>query len=156
VYYLADHGLTLGEHGIIGKSTPRPYREIHHVPYLIHDPTGRMAGRTSRFFASTHDVAPTILSFMGIRRPGLMNGEDLTVLFDGRAPPERRYYTSCYQETWIAGDHDWVMIANTEGSRRELYDLRVDPGNENDVAAVNQQITDRLWQALVEEGGGCP
>jgi arylsulfatase A-like enzyme len=154
VYYLADHGLTLGEHGIIGKSTPRPYREIHHVPYLIHDPTGRMAGRTSRFFASTHDVAPTILSFMGIRRPGLMNGEDLTVLFDGRAPPERRYYTSCYQETWIAGDHDWVMIANTEGSRRELYDLRVDPGNENDVAAVNQQITDRLWQALVEEGGG--
>ena len=38
VYYLSDHGVTLGEHGIIGKSTPRPYPEIHHVPYMIQRP----------------------------------------------------------------------------------------------------------------------
>src|SRR5690606_25480305 len=73
IYYLSDHGLTLGEHGIIGKSTPRPRREIHHVPYIIHDPSGRRAGDTSRYFASTHDVARTICSFLGVRAPGLMN-----------------------------------------------------------------------------------
>jgi arylsulfatase A-like enzyme len=156
VYYVSDHGLTLGEHGIIGKSTPRPYREIHHVPYLIHDPGGRRAGDTSRYFASTHDVARTICSFMGVRAPGLMNGEDLTVLLDGRQPPRRDYYTACYQETWICGDYDWLMISNTEGTRRELYDLNADPRNENDLAGQpgSQEKLDELWAVLVQEAGG--
>jgi len=154
VYYLSDHGLTLGEHGIIGKSTPRPRREIHHVPYLIHDPSGRRAGDTSRYFASTHDVARTICSFLGVRAPGLMDGEDLTVLFDGREPPRRDYYTACYQETWICGDYDWVMISNTDGSRRELYDLNADPGTDVDVAAQHPDKVQELWDVLVQEAGG--
>ncbi len=157
VYLVADHGLTLGEHGIIGKSTPRPYREIHHIPYMIHDPTGRMAGKTSRYFASTHDVARTILSFQGVRAPGAMNGEDLSVLFDGREPPPRPYYTSCYQETWICGDYEWLMIATPDGSRRELYDLVADPGNTRDVAATApgaREKLDELWTVLVNEAGG--
>jgi arylsulfatase A-like enzyme len=154
VYYLSDHGITLGEHGIIGKSTPRPYPEIHHVPYMIKDPTGRLAGTRNEYFASSYDVARTILSYFGVRAPGQMSGEDLTQLFDGKQPPARPYYTACYQETWIAGDRDWVMISDTEGTRRELYDLRVDPGANDDVAAGNTDVTDKLWAVLNEEAGG--
>jgi arylsulfatase A-like enzyme len=156
VYYLSDHGITLGEHGIIGKSTPRPYPEIHHVPYMIHHPEGRLAGTSSGYFASTHDVARTILSFFGVRAPGIMNGEDLSVLFDGGQPPERPYYTACYQQTWICGDRNWLLISNTSGSHRELYDLTVDPDANHDVAAVagNQPIIDKLWQVLTDEAGG--
>lgn len=154
VYYLSDHGVTLGEHGIIGKSTPRPYPEIHHVPYMIRDPSGRLAGETSGYFASTHDVARTILSFFGVRAPGLMAGEDLSVIFDGKEPTARPYYTACYQETWICGDRNWLMISDTEGVKRELYDLTVDPGADNDVAATNQAMVEKLWQVLVDEAGG--
>lgn len=154
VYYLSDHGVTLGEHGIIGKSTPRPYPEIHHVPYMIRDPERRLAGQTSGYFASTHDVARTILSYFGVRAPGLMSGEDLTVLFDGREPPARPHYTACYQETWICGDRDWLMVSDTNGDRRELYDLNADPGATNDVAAGNQAKLDELWAVLVDEAGG--
>lgn len=154
VYYLSDHGVTLGEHGIIGKSTPRPYPEIHRVPYMIRDPEKRLGGTTSGYFASTHDVARTILSYLGVRAPGLMVGEDLSVLFEGGEPPARPYYTACYQETWICGDREWLMISDTEGVRRELYDLTVDPGANTDVAAGNEAITDWLWQVLVDEAGG--
>ena len=154
VYYLSDHGITLGEHGIIGKSTPRPYPEIHHVPHMIHDPSGRLAGQRSGYFASSYDVARTILSYFGVRAPGLMAGEDLTVLFDGKQPTERPFYTACYQETWICGDREWLLISNTEGSKRELYDLTVDPGADHDVAATNQPKVDELWQVLVDEAGG--
>jgi arylsulfatase A-like enzyme len=154
VYYLSDHGITLGEHGIIGKSTPRPYPEIHHVPYILKDPEGRLAGQTSGYFASTHDVARTILSCFGVRAPGAMDGEDLTVLFDGDAPPERRWYTSCYQETWICGDREWLLISDTNGDRRELYDLTTDPGANVDVAATNQPVVEQLWQVLIDEAGG--
>src|SRR5262249_38646165 len=100
VYYLSDHGITLGEHGIIGKSTPRPYPEIHHVPYMIRDPSKRLAGTRNEYFASSYDVARTILSYFGVRAPGQMSGEDLTQLFDGKQPTARPYYTACYQETW--------------------------------------------------------
>ncbi len=154
VYYLSDHGVTLGEHGIIGKSTPRPYPEIHHVPYMIRDPERRLAGQTSGYFASTHDVARTILSYFGVRAPGAMNGEDLTVLFDGRDPTPRSHYTACYQETWICGNRDWLLISDTNGDRRELYDLRVDPGADTDVAAGNGAVVEELWAVLVDEAGG--
>ena len=154
VYYLSDHGVTLGEHGIIGKSTPRPYPEIHHVPYMIKDPSGRLAGETSGYFASTHDVARTILSYFGVRAPGLMNGEDLTVLFDRRDPTPRPYYTACYQETWICGNRDWLLISDTNGDRRELYNLRVDPGGNVDVVSSNGAVADQLWAVLVDEAGG--
>lgn len=154
VYYLSDHGITLGEHGIIGKSTPRPRTEIHHIPYIIRDPERRRAGETSGYFASTHDVARTILSYFGVRSPGLMDGEDLTVLFDGKEPPRREHFTSCYQETWICGNREWLLISDTNGDNRELYDLRADPGATTDVASGNQAIIDELWAVLVDEAGG--
>lgn len=154
VYYFSDHGVTLGEHGIIGKSTPRPYPEIHHVPYMIHHPEGKLAGTRNRYFASTYDVARTICSMFGVRAPGLMNGEDLSVLFDGKEPTPRPYYTADYQETWICGDREWVMISNTEGTRRELYHLPDDPGANHDVAADHPDVTDKLWAVLTDEAGG--
>jgi arylsulfatase A-like enzyme len=154
VYYFSDHGVTLGEHGIIGKSTPRPYPEIHHVPYMIRHPEGKLSGTRNGYFASTYDVARTVCSMFGVRAPGLMNGEDLSVLFDGREPTPRPYYTADYQETWIAGDREWVMISNTEGTRRELYYLPDDPDANHDVAADHPDVTDKLWAVLTDEAGG--
>lgn len=162
VILVADHGITLGEHGIIGKSTPRPRREIFQVPFIIRDPERRRAGERSRYFASTPDVARTILSYQGVRKPGLMDGEDLTVLFDGREPPPRRHFVSCYQETWLCGDHEWVMIVARDKTRRglgdtmrrELYNLVDDPGTTVDVADRHPEKLEELWQVLVDEAGG--
>ena len=43
-------------------------------PFLIRHPGGKMAGQTSDYHASTHDVAPTILGFLGIVPPEQMEG----------------------------------------------------------------------------------
>src|SRR5829696_6939304 len=83
VYYMSDHGLTLGENGVMGKDGARAQWHIYHVPAMIRHPEGKRAGESSDYFASTHDIARTLLSFMGVRAPGMMNGEDLSVLFDG-------------------------------------------------------------------------
>jgi arylsulfatase A-like enzyme len=154
VIYLSDHGLTLGEEGILGKSRSRIQYHIHHVPYMIRHPEGRLAGERSDYFASTHDVARTALSFAGVRAPGAMNGEDLSVLFDGREPAERRYFTSCYANYLLAGDGRYVLIAESEGQERRLYDSREDPGETRDVSGQNQEKVDELWQALIDEAGG--
>ena len=154
VVYMSDHGLTLGEHGILGKHAARAQWHIYHVPAMIRHPEGKLAGETSEFFASTHDVPRTLLSMMGVRAPGLMNGEDLSVLFDGVAPPERRWFTSCYDDHVLAGDTDWFLLADSEGRRKRLYDRRRDPRELHDVAADNPQIVDKLWRVLEDEAGG--
>jgi arylsulfatase A-like enzyme len=154
VLYLSDHGLTLGEQGIIGKSRSRLQYHIHHVPYMIRHPEGNRASDRESYFASTHDVAQTVLSFAGVRAPGAMNGEDLSVLFDGREPPERRYFTSCYANYLLAGDGRFIFITDSEENEPELYDSREDPEQVRNVAGQNPDKVQELRQALIDDAGG--
>jgi arylsulfatase A-like enzyme len=154
VYYLSDHGILLGEHGLMGKANSMLGKEIHDVPYMIRDPLGRRAGETTEYFASTHDVAPTLLSFQGITVPGRMDGEDLTVMFDGGDPPDRAYWTTCYADHVAAGDGRYLLIADNQGKKRRLFDTDEDPEEDKDVAGDNPEVVNRLWQNIVDDAGG--
>jgi arylsulfatase A-like enzyme len=154
VYYLSDHGILLGEHGLMGKANSMLGKEIHSVPYIIRHPEGKRAGETSDYFASTHDVAPTILSFQGLTVPGRMDGEDLTVMFDGADPPERQYWTTAYADHVAAGDGRWLLIADNQGEEKRLFDTEDDPDEETDVAGDNPDVVDRLWGNIVADAGG--
>jgi arylsulfatase A-like enzyme len=154
VYYLSDHGIMLGEHGLMGKANSMLGKEIHAVPYIIRHPEGKRAGETSDYFASTHDVAPTMLSFQGLTVPGRMDGEDLTVMFEGADPPERAYWTTAYADHVAAGDGRWLLIADNQGKERRLFDTEADPDEENDVAADNPDVTARLWEGILNDAGG--
>jgi len=154
IYYMSDHGLTLGENGVMGKHGARAQWHIYHVPAMIRHPEGKLAGQTHDYFASSHDVAPTLLSFMGVRAPGMMNGEDLSVIFDGREPPPRPHFTSCYDDHVLAGDRDWFFLADSEGRLKRLYDKRADPLETRDVAAEHPELVDKYWKLLEDEAGG--
>jgi arylsulfatase A-like enzyme len=154
VYYLSDHGILLGEHGLMGKANSMLGKEIHAVPYIIRHPEGTRAGETSDWFASTHDVAPTLLSFQGITVPGRMDGEDLTVMFEGADPPERPYWTTSYADHVAAGDGRYLLIADNQGKERRLFDTAEDPSEEADVAAEHPDVVDRLWGNIVNDAGG--
>jgi arylsulfatase A-like enzyme len=154
IYYMSDHGLTLGENGVMGKHGARAQWHIYHVPAMIRHPEGKLAGQTHDYFASSHDVAPTLLSFMGVRAPGMMNGEDLSVIFDGREPPPRPHFTSCYDDHVLAGDRDWFMLADSEGRLKRLYDKNADPLELRNVAAEHPELVDKYWKVLEDEAGG--
>jgi len=154
VYYLSDHGILLGEHGLMGKANSMLGKEIHDVPYMIRHPLGKRSGETSDYFASTHDVAPTMLSFQGITVPGRMEGEDLTVMFDGADPPDRAYWTTCYADHVAAGDGRYLLIADNQGKERRLFDTEEDPDEQDDVAGDNPAVVDRLWRNVVDDAGG--
>jgi arylsulfatase A-like enzyme len=154
VIYSSDHGLTLGEHGIVGKHGSRAQWHIYHVPFMIRHPEGKLAGQWDDYFASNHDIARTALSFMGTRAPGMMAGEDLSVIFDGKRPPLRPHFTSCYDDHVLAGDFDWFFIADSAGFRKRLYDKRNDPKELVDVAAEHPDLVDKYWRILEDEAGG--
>jgi arylsulfatase A-like enzyme len=60
---LSDHGHALGEDEIVGKPVQALWPELTDIVFLIRHPEGKRAGQRSDFYASTHDLAPTILYF---------------------------------------------------------------------------------------------
>ena len=154
VMYLSDHGVALGERGILGKYAAMLKREIYRVPFIIRHPDGKRAGETSDFFASTHDVAPTLLSFQGLTVPGQMDGEDLTCLFDNRDPLARPCWTTSYATIVGAGDGRWLLASDNQGERPRLFDTKTDPREVDDVAAAHPDVERRLWERILYDAGG--
>ena len=153
---LSDHGILLGEHGTVGKKASAMYNEIVDVPFLIRHPNGKGAGEESDYYASTHDVAPTVLGALGIKAPQEMQGQDLTVIPDGKAPEARPHFTLGYDDHVWARNDRYVMMCRNDGSDPKLFDVQNDPDQENDLATGNPGIVKRMFQEYVLEDAGGP
>ena len=125
IFVLGDHGIALGEHDYLGKAAPTSHRESYEIPYLIRHPKGDEGGNDVDWYASTHDVAPTLLSFLGLPIPGKMEGEDLTALFDDVDEddlPERSMFVTCVASNIIVRNERFLMVGDREQIERRLYD----------------------------------
>jgi arylsulfatase A-like enzyme len=154
---LADHGHALGEHGYVGKPFNALYPELIDVPFLIRHPEGKRMGEASDFYASTHDVAPTVLGFLGIEPRQPMQGQDLTVLLDGGEPQEERpHFTLGYNHYSWTRDERYVLISRNDGEEAKLYDLREDPEMRENKAKERPDVVRRMYGYIVEDAGGKP
>ena len=85
-----------------------------------------------------------------------MDGEDLSVLFDGGRPEERDHFTLGYNDHAWARDERYVMFAKNDGSNALLYDLSTDPDMNTDVAGSNQDVVRRMFDEYVLGDAGGP
>jgi arylsulfatase A-like enzyme len=152
---LSDHGHAFGEHGFAGKVPAALYPELTDITYLIRHPGGKGAGETSDYFASTHDVAPTVLGALGIEPPSPMQGQDLTVLLDGGEPEQpREHFTAGYHDHVWARDQDYAVFAASNGSEPKLFDLREDPEMKENIAGSNADVVRQMYEGYVLEDAG--
>ena len=143
VIFLSDHGFMLEHHGLWGKgNTSWPYNmfdESMLAPAFFHHPGAIPAGRTVRISTSFYDFAPTVLDYLGL--PPLDADKPLA----GRSyAPALRGAEMEWGDNTVYGEYqycrmirndDWKYIHRTEGFDSELYDLRNDPGERNNLAA---------------------
>lgn len=153
---LSDHGHAFGEHGFAGKVPAAMYPELTDIAFMVRHPEGKMAGETSDFFASTHDVAPTALGFLGISPPQPMQGADLSVLFGGGKPAPREHLTAGYHDHVFARDDRYAMFAKNDGSDPHLFDLEDDPKMDRNIAPANPDVVKRIWNYYVLKDAGGP
>lgn len=157
VVVVSDHGVMLGEHGLIGKTSSALYSELLDVPFMIRHPRGAGAGQRTDYFASSHDIAPTLLAGAGAPVPRAMDGVDLGPLLTGGEPSERRpVWTSAWSDKLLAGDGRWLLVAdNDRGRLRDvrLHDTRRDPRELRDVADRHPKVVRRLSRAIRREAG---
>ncbi len=107
VVILGDHGDAFGEHGITGH-TLSLYQETLHIPMIF---VGAEPGNLE--FATQSDVAPTILSLLGLPKPASWQGQSL---MDG-APKAMSTH-------WTDRARPWHAVVYREGGRVWKYLIR--------------------------------
>lgn len=151
---VSDHGVFVGEHGFTGKSSEMLFPELIQVPMIVVDPARRRAGESSRYFASTHDIGPTVLSMAGVEAPARMNGVDLSSLFDGEQPPRRSYAYGGYKNSFFLRSDRWALSGINKPGEFQLYDLQADPGETRNLARTNPRKVQQLFDLVKQRAGG--
>jgi hypothetical protein len=81
-------GLGLGLHGRVGPGPMPPYGELVHLPAILVDASGRMAGQRYDGLATPADLGATLADLVGIVPSG-GRGQSLAGLYDGWRAPNR-------------------------------------------------------------------
>lgn len=164
IMVVGDHGQGLGDHGLEGHGT-RLWEEQVRVPLVLRGPDRRGAGARFRAPVSMVDLAPTLLSLLGISPLGgtFPAGRDIAPFLrdPSRADPEpdvflfrRLHDPGRIQGTPVAGIQvgvvrgRWKLIVGPDEGLRELYDLRTDPSETLDVYSKHRGIARRLEESL--------
>ena len=153
---LSDHGHALGEHGLVGKPVQALWPELTDIVFLLRQPAGKGAGKTSDYYASTHDVAPTILGILGIDPPEPMGGQNLSIIPAGGKPEARDHFSLGYHNFVWARDEAHVYFSRNDGAKAKLYDVRTDPKMRNNLAQDHPAKAKRMFEDYVLKDAGGP
>src|SRR5829696_2389457 len=154
ILLVGDHGILLGEHGWTGKVQTALYPALTRVPLIVVHPDRRRAGTTSDWFASTHDVGPTILSMADVRQPARMTGVDLSRPMRGRRLPGRDYAWGGYSDSFFIRSDRWMLWGFNKPANFKLFDLRHDPGQFDNVAGRHPDVVRALYGKVLERARG--
>jgi len=142
-----DNGLSLGEHGLLGKQNLYEFGGMH-VPLAIAGP-GIPKGNT-RALAYLMDIFPTVCDFAGIPTPARVEGKSLRPVILGEAPRVREYAFTGFKEFQRAiRDERWKLIRYPVIDKTQLFDLQTDPHEMHDLAS-DPASAERI-RALTEE-----
>jgi tetratricopeptide (TPR) repeat protein len=157
VVYTSDHGEGLGEHGEYSHSL-LIYDATMHVPFILHAPRALPLGKVVGHQACLVDVVPTVLALLGEPVPDDLDGVNLC----GPWGEENRAVLIETIATMTL--HGWAPLV---GVRRtdykyilaptpEVYDLRRDPKELDNIHEATPQIVDELSGRLVQWLGQDP
>ncbi|MBI2433995.1 MAG: sulfatase-like hydrolase/transferase [Candidatus Hydrogenedentes bacterium] len=92
VFYLADNGYHLGNHGLGNKITM--HEESVRVPMFVHGAGVNARGQRSKALVSTVDLFPTLADLAGVPSPPGLWGKSLVPLFSDPETALRNYMVS--------------------------------------------------------------
>lgn len=155
-----DNGLSLGEHGLLGKQNLYEFGGMH-VP-LVFSGRGIAQGETQAI-AYLFDVYPTVCQLCGVAIPPGLDGKSLVPVLRGNAAKVRDCAFTAYRDVQRAIRTDrWKLIRYPQINKTQLFDLQADPHEMHDLAAKPEyaERVRELTAALANEqrayGDDCP
>jgi arylsulfatase A-like enzyme len=159
VVITANHGEELFDHRGFGHGRTL-HEEVLRVPLYVKLP-GASSAATLDTPVSTLDVVPTVLDLLGMPAPA-GDGRSLAPLLREPpvAPSERDFAHELgapgdagYQRALLRGRHKLIEVGGGEAAGAappvaRLYDLVLDPHEENDLAAASPEVVERVRREL--------
>lgn len=126
-----DNGLSLGEHGLVGKQNLYEFGGMH-VPLIVAGqgiPTGETHAPVYLM-----DVFPTLCELTGTPIPKRVEGLSLAPVIHGQKSRVREYMFNAYKTCQRSiSDERWKLIRYPLINRTQLFDLAHDAHEENDL-----------------------
>ncbi len=149
VAVMGDHGESLGEHGAWFTHGDDVHETSVHVPFAMRLPGTLAAGTVLEHPVEGSDLAPTVLSLVGIEPPSTMTGHDArmprasayarSMCFDRAANRAERAAGTLTAPRWrlasTRGTFLRAVVAEHDNAAG-LWDLARDPGGEASLAAL--------------------
>ena len=153
----ATDGFNAGMRGV----KTSPYEGGHRAACFIHWPgAGYNTGRDINGLTAHFDLLPTLIDFCGLKAPDNVkfDGENLTPLIAGKTERRPKRTLFVHNQGWKGAKdvyeglpvkykdycvmtEKWRMVGN------ELYDLKKDPSQVNDVSAKHPDVLKKLTDA---------
>ena len=131
-----------------------PYDGGHRVPFFVHWPGGGLSKQYAvKQLTHTVDIVPTLLEMAGVKTPEKVkfDGVSIAELLDPTKDVDwpERYVISDSQR--VRDPIKWRGSAVMSERYRlikgkELYDIKADPGQKNDIAEVNPEVVAKMRQ----------
>ncbi|HEU4403485.1 MAG TPA: sulfatase-like hydrolase/transferase [Candidatus Polarisedimenticolia bacterium] len=143
VALLSDHGEGLGDHGEATHGVFL-YQSTLRVPLVLSLPGFLPAGRRVTAPVRTIDLMPTILGLAGLAVPEDVEGTSLVALATGAGSGADPGLRAVAESVAPRENYGWSDLASIrigdwkyiQAPRQELYDLRSDPSEKNDLAGA--------------------
>ena len=140
-----DHGQAFGyphESFMQGRTI---YDEDVRVPLLLWLPRKYSAPARATTVGSHVDLAPTIAELAGLPPAPDWQGRSL---FDSERGPRAYFYVA--EDEFMLGvrEERWKYILNVRDGTEELFDLTLDPGEQQNVGGLHPEICVRLRRRL--------
>ncbi len=143
VIITSDHGDEFGEHGGLSHDG-KMYSELVDVPLIIFDPA-LSEGRVYEKLVSTIDVPPTIIKLFGFDPVDRFQGSSLLPIEDYPIKGVNGESISKYGEkekgdekpVYFYREGDLKIIYRETNDSWEMYDLKVDPKEQNNIVNVS-------------------
>jgi arylsulfatase A-like enzyme len=149
VIVTSDHGEEFDDHGNFSHGHTH-YRELLHVPLILHVPGGPRGVRIETPVSGV-DLVPTALARLGEPVPQGLDGIDLSPSWRGAAPPERVILAETgpdpVSETLRSIRSGRFKLIRS-ADRVELYDVVDDPREQRNLAAARPELVAQLSARL--------
>lgn len=154
IIVVSDHGEEFLERGQWGHFEVNLHDEIIRVPLIVRLPGGS-SGRTIRRQVQTLDIMPTILDLCGCPAPSELAGQSLAPLwgetggsYEDRPAISEMWRDNRHRIAVRTGDHKLIWDSDSHKAP-ELFDLRADPGERDDIARREPDLA-RQYQQVVD------
>ncbi len=160
----ADHGEGINDHGLFFDHSMYLWDSLIMVPLIIYYPQPFLQNKTIDCQVQLIDIAPTICDFLKIKKPITFEGKTLFSFEDNKSFCSTYAFSEHQQidETDDKGNllytkvsvrsSDWKLIYtyNQHSKKYELYNLKNDPKELNDIVDIEKDQFE-LMKAELEE-----